>query len=532
MEKTKLEIGNFQNIILILGKLYSPTDAASEFFANSMDAHAKNIEISLGKDSKGSYIVFSDDGDGMDQSDLYRVAKNIGNSIKQIEADKNAIGQFGIGILGFVTFGDEMHIVSRKNSSDVLSELTIKKGDIECIIENSKRKNLRISKEQGTDVYIYYGKPHILGHHLANQISQKYRHRLINNPINAVVKSGRNKEYEIKALLISGATINKQIFKTLYGKISFNIILSSSESSNFPIKVIRKGTVICNLKDIAEFNRHPWNNPRLTGEVIFDAIEITSSRNQILLNNPQYEVFKQKVLFIEKSIESYLEELKKARFESLDSELRTHLNNLIKQALAMLSDQIELLDRKLPSSEKYKNPILNIPEAKEVGFPINGEGLIKFIDHGEVNENETEPVHNESTKPSKKEITNETTLEDFDVSNIESPPQVYKPKIKPGFNWDFDSERFQDEPWKMSKYDAVLNTIIINDNHLYWHNIRNLSDETLKYRLKWDYIVSLTLKEIILFNLQRESNPFAAQFDNNMELYIRFLVKIRELQGR
>jgi hypothetical protein len=72
-----------------------------------------------------------------------------------------------------------------------------------------------------------------------------------------------------------------------------------------------------------------------------------------------------------------------------------------------------------------------------------------------------------------------------------------------GLNWDFDSERFQDEPWKMSKYDLVLNTIIINDNHSYWHNIRNLTDETLKFRLKWDYIVALTLKEIILFDLQK-----------------------------
>ena len=110
MEKTTLEIGNIQNILLILGNLYSPVDAASEYFANSMDAHAKNIEISFGKDAKGSYLAFSDDGNGMNIDDLKRVAKNIGNSIKKIETSSDAIGQFGIGILGFVTFGNEMHI--------------------------------------------------------------------------------------------------------------------------------------------------------------------------------------------------------------------------------------------------------------------------------------------------------------------------------------------------------------------------------------------------------------------------------------
>jgi hypothetical protein len=195
----------------------------------------------------------------------------------------------------------------------------------------------------------------------------------------------------------------------------------------------------------------------------------------------------------------------------------------------LLSDPIEIFNKKLPTAIPYKNPTLDLPDAEDTGFISGTNELLKFSPTYEPNEIDHELQPKES-RPIEKPKVDETTLEDFDVGPIEDTPEVFRTKKKPGFNWDFDSERFQDEPWKMSKYDHLLNTIFINDNHQFWHNIRNLPDESLKFHLKWDYIVALTIKEIILYNLQRQSNPFANQFDNNMEMYIRFSVKFRELQ--
>lgn len=521
MEKTTLEIGNIQNVLLILGSLYSPVDAASEYFANSMDAHAQNIEIFFGKDAKGSYILFSDDGDGLDEVDLRRIAKNIGNSIKKIEASSDSIGQFGIGILGFVTFGDEMHIVSKKKATGFLSELVVKKGSIDCIIEISKRKNLKLSKEHGTDVYIYYkNKTPLRSNHLVTHISEKYRHRLLKNPINATVKSGR-RIYEIRAFVIRGLSIYSHKFKTEFGDITFQIYLSDYEASSTPIKIIRKGVVICNLTDIEEFKKNPWNHKKITDEIIFDSLEITADRRTILQNNPQFDILKEKILFIEKSIESYIEERKKQKIELFDKALKKQLNDIINQALLMLNEPLELFERKKPTIEKYNHPVVGT-DSKKLGFLTYEEVPIPIGKTQKKNENN---IDNSPPRQAEDKI---VKLDDFDVPPDKNAPQILKSQNRPGINWELNSEYFQDEPWKMSKYDSTLNLILINDTHPYWKDIQK-TDERFRMDLRSDYTLALTLKEIIVYNLQSEAKQVSKKFETNMELYIRFMIKTREL---
>jgi hypothetical protein len=523
MEKTTLEIGNVQNVLLILGSLYSPVDAASEYFANSMDAHAKNIEILFGKDTKGSYVLFSDDGDGIDYDGLRRVAKNIGNSIKKIETNSDSIGQFGIGILGFVTFGDEMHIVSRKNATDILSELIVNKGIVDCVIETSKRKNLKLSKDHGTDVYIYYKeKTPLRSNHLVTHISEKYRHSLLKNPINAIVKTGRNRTYEIRAFVIRGTSIYSHKFKTNYGDITFQIYLSDYEASNSPIKIIRKGVVICNLTDIDEFKRNPWNHKKITGEIIFDSLEITADRKSVLQNDPQFDIFKEKVLFIEKTIDSYIEEQKRQKTELFDRHLKKQLNEIIHQALSMLNEPLELFERKKPTIEKYKHPIIG-QNSKNLGF-ISYEEVPITIDKNHKKERDT----NENSYPPHQAEDKIVKLDDFDDSLDANTPQILKPQNRSGINWELNSEEFQDEPWKMSKYDSTLNLILINDSHTYWKDIQK-TDERYRMDLRSDYTLALTLKEIIIYNLQSEAKQVSKKFESTMELYIRFMIKTREL---
>lgn len=525
MEKTTLEIGNIQNVILILGSLYSPVDAAAEYFTNSMDAKAKNIEINFSKDSKGSYVVFSDDGTGMDLDGLKRVAKNIGNSIKKIEESADSIGQFGIGILGFVTFGDEMHIVSKNQENEELSELIVKKGTIDCIIQKSKRKNLKLSRSNGTDVYVYYKqKTPLRINHLVNHISEKYRNSLLKNPVNAIVKSGRNRVYEIKAFVIRGMSITSQKYKTNFGEIAFQFFLSDYEASNLPIKIIRKGVVVCNLTDLDQFNRPPWNHKKITGEISFDALEITADRRSVLQNNPQYDLLREKILFIEKNVASYLEEQKKQKIELFDHQLKKQLNEVINQALSMLEDPLELFERKKPTIEKYSHPII-IQNSNNLGFLTIEEVPIS---HHKTEKQKPEK-DNKGISPEAEDKT--VTLDDFDLPPDSDTPTIYKPQNRPGINWELNSEYFQDEPWKMSKYDSTLNLILINNTHPDWKEIQKV-DESYKFSLRYDYILALTLKEIIIYNIQGESKTISKKFENNMERYIRFMIKTRDLLYR
>jgi hypothetical protein len=229
-------------------------------------------------------------------------------------------------------------------------------------------------------------------------------------------------------------------------------------------------------------------------------------------------------LVIEKIVESYLEEQKKAKFESIDRELKKRLNEVINQALALLSDPLELFDRKLPSSEKF-TVTLRQNDGKNPGF-LQVEEVIYRENDGE-DRKKNEKTEAPSISPPRA-LNENATLDDFDISSIEKLPPVFKPKNKPGINWEFTSEYFQDEPWKMSIYDSRLNMIYINEGHPYWQNIKN-SEEEIFHDLKMDYVLALTLKEIILHNLKGESQLLEKHFEKNMEMYIRFMIKTKEL---
>src|ERR1700735_2606983 len=102
----KLRIGDDWNAIRIIALSQSnPLKAIAEFVENSIDAHAKTITITRGKEHGAHYLAIKDDGDGIlrDEEglpDFKYVATHICDSIKrQLKADGNGSGgQGGLGV--------------------------------------------------------------------------------------------------------------------------------------------------------------------------------------------------------------------------------------------------------------------------------------------------------------------------------------------------------------------------------------------------------------------------------------------------
>jgi hypothetical protein len=65
-ESGKLRIGDDWNAIRIIALSQSnPLKAIAEFVENSIDAHAKTIAITRGREHGGHYLTVKDDGDGV-----------------------------------------------------------------------------------------------------------------------------------------------------------------------------------------------------------------------------------------------------------------------------------------------------------------------------------------------------------------------------------------------------------------------------------------------------------------------------------
>src|ERR1700719_4794771 len=115
--KGKLRIGDDWNAIRIIALSQSnPLKAIAELVENSIDAHAKVITITRGREQREHYLTVKDDGDGVPRDleglpDFKYVATHICDSVKRrlkAEGGGGLQGEFGIGLLSFWTVGDTL----------------------------------------------------------------------------------------------------------------------------------------------------------------------------------------------------------------------------------------------------------------------------------------------------------------------------------------------------------------------------------------------------------------------------------------
>ena len=136
-DRGRLKIGDDWNAIRIIALSQSnPLKAIAEFVENSIDAHAKTITITRGREHGEHYLSVQDDGDGVPRDEdgkpnFKYVATHICDSIKRRLKSEGAgaglQGEFGIGLLSFWTVGEELTMIS--TGADQRSyQMTLSKG--------------------------------------------------------------------------------------------------------------------------------------------------------------------------------------------------------------------------------------------------------------------------------------------------------------------------------------------------------------------------------------------------------------------
>ena len=137
-ERGKLRIGDDWNAIRIIAlSQTNPLKAIAEFVENSIDAHARTITITRGREHAEPYLSVKDDGDGIPRGadglpDFKYVATHICDSIKRrLKADGaggGLQGEFGIGLLSFWTVG-EMLTLTSTGANQRAYQMVMRKGD-------------------------------------------------------------------------------------------------------------------------------------------------------------------------------------------------------------------------------------------------------------------------------------------------------------------------------------------------------------------------------------------------------------------
>ena len=136
--KGKLRIGDDWNAIRIIALSQSnPLKAIAELVENSIDAQARKITITRGREHGEHYLAIRDDGDGVPRDangipDFRYVATHICDSVKRRLKSQGTgagiQGEFGIGLLSFWTVGERL-VMTSTGSDQRAYQMTMNKGD-------------------------------------------------------------------------------------------------------------------------------------------------------------------------------------------------------------------------------------------------------------------------------------------------------------------------------------------------------------------------------------------------------------------
>jgi hypothetical protein len=107
----------------------------------------------------------------------------------------------------------------------------------------------------------------------------------------------------------------------------------------------------------------------------------------------------------------------------------------------------------------------------------------------------------------------------------EEENKIIKNKAKNNINWEYNHEIFQDEPWRMCKYEPSTNIIYLNNRHPAYLEIEQNNSEYFKNVQKREFIFMLLTKELVMHNLGNDSLPLRSEIEKDMDVYVKFLLK-------
>jgi DNA gyrase/topoisomerase IV subunit B len=272
----KLKIGDDWNAITIIAlSQSSPLKAIAELVENSIDAKARAITITRGREHGRHYLAIRDDGEGVPRDsegrpDYRYVATHICDSVKRrMKADgaSGLQGEFGIGLLSFWTVGEELTMTSI-GADHRAHQMVMRRGDPSYAV--SPRRAL--FAEAGTEVRIaplLDGIRSLSGEKIQWYLAAELRDRIRQTGVRiSVVDRLARKQYAVEPRQYEGRLLHRlPALPTPLGDIYAELYLNEPSEKNC-VALYRHGTRV--VEDIAlldAFAHAPWTLRYLQGHI-------------------------------------------------------------------------------------------------------------------------------------------------------------------------------------------------------------------------------------------------------------------------
>src|ERR1700693_939541 len=342
----KLRIGDDWNAIRIIALSQSnPLEAIAEVVENSIDARAKTITITRGREHGAHYLSIKDDGNGVPRDaeglpDFKYVATHICDSIKRrLKADGNGSGlqgEFGIGLLSFWTVGDNLTMTST-GTDERAYQMTMSKGDSRYDV--SPRRVL--FAEKGTELKIsplLEGIRTLSGEKIQWYLASELRDRIRDAHVRVtVIDKLARKQYEVEPRQFEGRLLHQlPPIRTPYGDAYAELYLAEPSDAS-RLALTRSGTrVIEDIASLPGLDHAPWISRYLQGLIDVPFLTLTPGTRSGILQDERSPALVAALEPLEIHLKALIEEQQRAEEEQASQQSLKAIQRAFHEALLAL----------------------------------------------------------------------------------------------------------------------------------------------------------------------------------------------------
>ena len=341
-----MRIGDDWNAIRIIALSQSnPLKAIAELVENSIDAHARTITITRGREHGEHYLTVKDDGDGVPRDpnglpDFKYVATHICDSVKRrLKADGaggGLQGEFGIGLLSFWTVGDTLTMTSPGVDQRVY-QMVMSKGDPRYIVKPRRV----LFAERGTELKIrplLDGIRGLSGEKIQWYLASELRDRIRNTQVRVtVIDKLARKQYQVEPRQFEGRLLHHlptvhSPFGEAYGELYL-----TEPGEDCRVALTRDGTrVIADIGTLPSLERPPWSSRYLQGLIDVPYLNLTPGTRSGIVYDERYGAFVEALLPLEEHLNGLIDAQRRAEEEQANRESLRAIQRAFREALLVL----------------------------------------------------------------------------------------------------------------------------------------------------------------------------------------------------
>ncbi len=400
-EKGKLRIGDDWNAIRIIALSQSnPLKAIAELVENSIDARAKIITITRGREQGEHYLTVKDDGDGVPRDlnglpNFRYVATHICDSVKRrLKAEGGGgglQGEFGIGLLSFWTVGDTLTMTS-SGADQRVYQMVMSKGDPRYIVKLRRV----LFAERGTELKIrplLEGIRGLSGEKIQWYLASELRDRIRNTQVRVtVIDKLARKQYQVEPRQFEGRLLHQlPTMRSPFGEAYAELYLTEpAEDSR--VALTRDGTrVIVDIGTLPGLERPPWSSRYLQGLIDVPYLNLTPSTRSGIVHDERFGAFVEALVPLEAHLNGLIDAQRRAEEEQANRESLRAIQRAFREAMLVLPrEEYDWFDIQSRSAQAVGAEVppergVEAPSAEEEGGvpePSGGESTQRqFFDH-------------------------------------------------------------------------------------------------------------------------------------------------------